>query len=125
MNDCKNCKIRPFGIIKVTREGFCVECGARICSPAASPASVVPLPLSSCDNDHEEIFFSSPFRALCPLCAMRVKLTEEFQQELAFEVKRKEEAEDDASYHEQAKERAIEAMHKAEEALEAYKREHP
>lgn len=38
--------------------------------------------MTSCDNDHEEIFFASPFRALCPLCAMRVRLTEEFQKEL-------------------------------------------
>jgi hypothetical protein len=81
--------------------------------------------MTSCDNDHDEIFFNSPFRALCPLCAMRVKLTEEFKRELDFEIARKEEAEDDAALMERDKDRAVEAMHKAEEALEAYKREHP
>jgi hypothetical protein len=81
--------------------------------------------MTTCDNDHEEISFASPFRALCPLCAMRVKLTEEFQRELAFEVKRKEEAEEDAAEFEDEKEKAIEDRHKAEEALAEYKRAHP
>lgn len=33
--------------------------------------------MTTCDNDHEEVFFASPFRALCPLCAMREKLKAE------------------------------------------------
>ena len=32
--------------------------------------------MTTCDNDHELIGFASPFRALCPLCAMRRKMEE-------------------------------------------------
>lgn len=32
--------------------------------------------MATCDNDHEPITFEGEFRALCPLCAMRLKLAE-------------------------------------------------
>ena len=39
--------------------------------------------MTTCDNDHEIIGFASPFRALCPLCAMRQKLAEAEEAALA------------------------------------------
>lgn len=33
--------------------------------------------MATCDNDHDPITFEGEFRALCPLCAMRLRLTEE------------------------------------------------
>lgn len=32
--------------------------------------------MTTCDNDHDPITFEGEFRALCPLCAMRLKLAE-------------------------------------------------
>lgn len=32
--------------------------------------------MATCDNDHDPITFEGEFRALCPLCAMRLKLAE-------------------------------------------------
>ena len=39
--------------------------------------------MTTCDNDHELIGFASPFRALCPLCAMRRKMEEAEEAALA------------------------------------------
>lgn len=32
--------------------------------------------MATCDNDHDPITFEGEFRALCPLCAMRLKIAE-------------------------------------------------
>lgn len=33
--------------------------------------------MATCDNDHDPITFEGEFSALCPLCAMRLRLKEE------------------------------------------------
>ena len=121
MTECKNCKIRPFGAIQVTREGLCVECGARICSPGGATINVVKVPLTTCDNDHDPISFDSPFRALCPLCAMRARLTEESETVKREANEALDSSEDEMDALEKERDEAQEALDKMEQDRDSWK----
>ena len=64
--------------------------------------------MTTCDNDHDPITFEGEFRALCPLCAMRLKLAEAEEAALAS-------AADDLATEELAR---LNAQTERDEALE-------
>ena len=76
--------------------------------------------MTTCDNDHDPITFEGEFRALCPLCAIRLRLMEEAEAARTEASEAIDSAGDEMDGLEKERDEALEKLDKMEEERDGW-----